>query len=247
METQKNSKNISINFRNLISYNIKGVLLDFDGTVVNSENSRYLSIKKILEVEYSIYFTEDEWKNTYKSLGTELIFKLILEKNNIKIIDNLPNMLYEKSKIIRTQIEEEEEVEIIEGFLEFYEQCNILGLKCIICSGGTSEHVQRILKKANLQIQGFGRDEYNNRKPAPDAWLKGLELLKLDKHEVLLFDDAKTGIVAGLRAGIKKCCAIDYDVEDFKDIQKDEQEIGIKTFKYFNNWKEVNLEELIKN
>ncbi|MFT4243864.1 MAG: HAD family hydrolase [Candidatus Woesearchaeota archaeon] len=235
---EKNNENNNSNSK------IKGILLDFDGTVVNSEQSRFRSIQQVLRKNFNIKFTQEIWERTYKSLGTELIFKLILEKNDIKTQIYSPSTLYEESKSIRTQIEEEEEVEVIRGFREFYEKCKNLELKCIICSGGTSEHVQRILKKAHLDIQGFGRDEYEKRKPSSDAWIKGLEILQLRADEVVLFDDAKTGIEAGLRAGITKCCAINYDTEDFKNIKDIEKEIGISVYKYFKNWKEVDIEKL---
>lgn len=223
---------------------IKGILLDFDGTVVNSEQSRFISIQKVLRKNFDIKFTQEMWESTYKSLGTELIFKRILEKNDLDTQIYSHSILYEESKKLRTRIEEEEEVEVIIGFRDFYEKCKKLQLKCIICSGGTSEHVQRILQKAHLDIQGFGRDEYEKRKPSPDAWIKGLEILQLRADEVVLFDDAKTGIEAGLRAGITKCCAINYDKEDFRDTKNIENEIGISVYKYFKNWEEVNIEEL---
>ena len=230
------------NFENNLK--IKGILLDFDGTVVNSEQSRFRSIQQVLIKNFDIKFTQEMWESTYKSFGTELIFKRILEKNDIDTQIYSPLVLYEESKSIRTKIEEEEEVEVIVGFRKFYEKCKKLQLKCIICSGGTSEHVQRILQKAHLDIQGFGRDEYEKRKPSPDAWIKGLEILQLRADEVILFDDAKTGIEAGLRAGITKCCAINYDKGDFKDIKVIENEVGISVYTYFKNWEEVDIEKL---
>lgn len=225
--------------------NIKGILLDFDGTVVDSEQSRYKSSKKILE-KYNFNLTKEMWEEKYKSLSSKVLFNEIIDFLNL---DNTYEELYQKAKKLRREIEEREGVEIIDGFLDFYKQCRELNLKCIVCSGGTTEHVQRILKQCRLDeigLQGFGREKYESRKPHPDAWITGLDELELSKDEVLLFDDAKTGIEAGLKAGIEKCCTINYDEKDFENFNEIEIEIGIKMWKKFNDWREVDIKELIK-
>ncbi|MFP4402280.1 MAG: HAD family hydrolase [Candidatus Nanoarchaeia archaeon] len=221
---------------------IKGILFDFDGTIVDSEHSRYESSKQVLK-EYGFDLTQQLWDTTYKSLSSQELFDDVIKQLLLEISSE---ELYQKAHTQRTQIENENGVRVIEGFREFYEECKKNNLQCVVCSGGTTEHVQRILKSCNIEIQGFGREEYEKRKPFPDAWLRGLELLGLNKDEVILFDDASSGIEAGLRAGIKKCCAINYGEEDFKHIEKIEQEVGVKTYQYFKNWKEVDIHKLIK-
>ncbi len=225
--------------------NIKGILLDFDGTVVDSEQSRYKSSKKILE-KYGFNLTKEMWEEKYKSLSSKQLFEDVI--NNLQL-NVTYEKLYNQAKKLRREIEEKEGVEIIEGFLDFYNQCRELNLKCIVCSGGTTEHVQRIINQCKLDeigLQGFGREKYELRKPHPDAWIEGLKELGLNKNEVLLFDDAKTGIEAGLKAGIEKCCTINYDEKDFENFNEIEIEIGIKMWKKFNNWKEIDIKELIK-
>lgn len=220
---------------------IKGILFDFDGTIVNSELSRFKSSKQILS-EYGFDLTQELWDKKYKALSSKELFEDVIQLLNLSISSN---ELYEQAHNLRTHIEKNEGVEIIDGFKEFYEECKYHNIKCIVCSGGTSEHVQRILKQCAIEIQGFGREEYDNRKPAPDAWLRGLELLNLHKDEVIVFDDASSGIAAGLRAGIKKCCAINYDKDDFEDFETIEKETRIRVYKYYKNWNEVNLRTLL--
>jgi putative hydrolase of the HAD superfamily len=40
-------------------------------------------------------------------------------------------------------------------------------------------------------------------KPAPDLFLKAQELLKLQKDELLVFEDSQNGILAATRAGMR--------------------------------------------
>lgn len=221
---------------------IKAILFDFDGTLVDSEHSRFESSKRILK-KFDFDLTDELWESKYKALSSKELFEDMIEKLNLSITSD---ELYFKAHELRTRIEKEEGVKVIDGFREFYEQCKKLDLKCIVCSGGTSEHVQRVLKQCKIDIAGFGREEYDKRKPAPDAWICGMKKLNVKPDEVLLFDDASTGIIAGLRAGIEKCCAINYDKEDFTNIEKYEEETRLKVFKYFNNWREVEIDKLIK-
>jgi beta-phosphoglucomutase-like phosphatase (HAD superfamily) len=220
---------------------IKGILFDFDGTIVNSEVSRFKSSQEILK-KYGFDLTEQLWEYKYKALSSKALFEDVIQVLNLTTSSD---ELYEQAHELRKSIERDQGVEIIEGFKEFYQECISYNLHCIVCSGGTSEHVQRILEQCDIQIQGFGREEYINRKPYPDAWLKGIELLGLSKEEVLIFDDASTGIEAGLRAGVEKCCAINYNNEDFKEIEHTEKLFGIRVYKYFKNWKDVELKKLI--
>ena len=221
---------------------IKAILFDFDGTVVDSEQSRFESSKRVLK-NYNFNLTNDMWENKYKSLSSKQLFEDVVELLNLSIS---PEELYSQAHNLRTQIERIKGVRVIDGFRDFYDQCKELGLKCIVCSGGTTEHVQRILKQCEIDIVGFGREEYENRKPAPDAWIYGMKKLGVKPNEVILFDDASTGIIAGLRAGVEKCCAINYNEEDFRDVIKYEEEVNLEVFKYFKNWKEVEIDKLIK-
>ena len=221
---------------------IKGVLLDFDGTVVDSEVSRYESSKIVLQ-EYGFDLTQELWESVFKAVSSKELFEYVIEELNLK---SSYEELYTKAKEIRTQIETQKGIELILGFLEFYAQCEELDLKCIICSGGTTEHVLRILNQCNLDIKGFGRERYKNRKPFPDAWIAGLEELGLQQDEVVLFDDASSGIEAGLRAGIEKCCAINYDKKDFENIERIEEKVGSTVFRYFSSWKDVDMKEIVE-
>lgn len=220
---------------------IKGILFDFDGTIVNSEISRFKSSQEILK-KYGFDLTQQLWEYKYKALSSKALFEDVIQVLNLTISSD---ELYEQAHELRKRIEREQGVEIIEGFKDFYQECISHNLQCIVCSGGTSEHVQRILKQCDIHIQGLGREEYISRKPYPDAWLKGLELLGLSKEEVLIFDDASTGIEAGLRAGVEKCCAINYNDEDFKEIEHTEELFGTRVYKYFKNWNDVELKKLI--
>jgi len=212
---------------------IKGVLFDFDGTIVDSEISRYKSIKAILS-KYDISFTKKDWDLKFKSMGSVDIFEMFKKKLNLSWKSN---EMYNKSHEIRYEIEKKEGVQIIKGFREFYDKLLSRGIKMLICSGGTTEHLKLVLNMLDLNsLDGFGREEYKNRKPAPDSFLEGLKRLGLNKREVIVFEDAKSGIEAANNAKLK-VVAINF-------IEKEIEGLNV-AFK-FKNYNQIDVNEILK-
>ena len=178
---------------------VRGILFDFDDTIVKSEDSRFESLKKVLRDE-NITFTRKEWDSEYRSLGSVPILDL-LKKKYFKKYDS--EELYLHSKEIR-EIIEDKGVELVAGFKELIKELDRREIKYLICSGGRGDHVQDLLKQHNLEdIDGFGREDYENRKPAPDAFLEGLKRLQLSPEEVIIFEDSYSGIQSGIATGCR--------------------------------------------
>ena len=210
---------------------LKGILFDFDGTIVDSEVSRYESLKHVLKDE-GIDFTQEMWDGEYKSLGSIEVLNF-LKKIYKKEWDS--KKLYDKSHEIRLNIEKNEGVPIIKGFREFLDKVNQLGLKTIVCTGGKTSHFNYVCDISNIKIDGIGREYYENRKPAPDCFLEGLKRLDLKNEEVLVFDDAHTGLEAANNAQIK-CVSINC-CEDISDLN---------IWREVKDYTEINFESLIE-
>lgn len=215
---------------------IKGILFDFDGTIVDSERSRLESINKVLE-KYDINISETDWVNKYLKLNTKPIFEQILKENDIQ---GYPSELYKESHKLRKLIVKKEGVDLIPNFVEFYDFCKEHDVKMIICSGGKKEFIDVILDKMKLKdIESFGRESYHNPKPAPDAYLKGLEILGLQPDEVAVFDDSYHGLLSAKNAKIRRFISINSQnpkVEDLNPYMK------VKDYRDFNFEKVLELE-----
>ena len=72
---------------------IKGILCDFDGTIVDSEISRFISINHVLE-DYKIKISKENWDKRYKSLGTK---KILEDNEDIQDAWNVIRDLYRSS------------------------------------------------------------------------------------------------------------------------------------------------------
>lgn len=88
-----------------------------------------------------------------------------------------------------------------EGLLEFLIQANI---PRSICTSSSADYAANLigrfgyLKEFDLILGG---DQIENGKPAPDAYLKVAELLKIDPTTMLVLEDSENGCRAAIAAG----------------------------------------------
>ncbi len=179
----------------------KGVIFDFDGTIVDSEIPRLMSLNEVLKLEGINYIISDEaWNLNYRRLRSVDILEDIKKRNNF---DYDSYKLYEKSHIIREELEKKG-VRVIRGFFRFYEFLKKHNIKMIIASGGRREHIQLIMAIDNLpKIEIIAREDYKNVKPEPDCYNLAIKKLGLSSKDVIIFDDSVTGLEAGIRAGAR--------------------------------------------
>ena len=67
-------------------YNFKALLLDLDGTLINSEKAFYESFKDILKNEYSIDITMEEYKK-YELEQNAMLLNVFLNKPRYLVLN----------------------------------------------------------------------------------------------------------------------------------------------------------------
>lgn len=214
--------------------NIKAFLLDFDGTVVLSEESRLWSTNKTLE-KYNIVISKENWDEKYKRTNSRDMFEDLKKHYTI---DESVEELYKRAKQFRSERIESKGLEVAKGFIDFYNKAIEHGIKILICSGGANEHIERSMKASGLpDIPFIGRDDYKNQKPNPDCYFSGMRLLGVSAQECLVIDDSYNGLLAGIKAG---CGVIGINCRDEKGIEEldlinivdDFTQISLEDFKY---------------
>lgn len=210
---------------------IEAVIFDMDGVIVDTEpihaeaRNRLLAERR-LDVE-TISPTaigrskRSFWGEVVQTYGlsdtadelTKREFELILaiaEKNNLPATDGL------------------------EALLRFLRDSKI---KAAVASSSDSKYVRRILEIIGLQdyfCVTVGGDQVVYAKPAPDVYLRALQLCGADSGRALAVEDSNTGARAAYAAGIS-CIAYDavtdeklkqifstctYKVTHLRDIEK---------------------------
>ena len=193
---------------------IRCILWDLDGTLINSEPQHYRAWKRTVK---RLYGVEDLDFEAYKAcIGTTLPV-------TVEIIGKICGRKLSEEEVVPEHLLDKRMLEEEEGFCpmpqaektvrKLYEK----GLKMAVASSSPEEYLHRVA--ASLQIEdcleacvsGIG---CAHSKPAPDVFLKAMEILGAKPEETLVVEDSENGVKAGLAAG---CRVIAIDNPDSGD------------------------------
>ncbi len=183
---------------NTISFkNIKGILFDMDGVVLDSEKLYSQSEKKLLS-QYGVKFNDSDWLNI-KGCTESQFYDLIYSKFNLTIprselikkgrsflkelfykklnymngFENIHSILKQKFKLALVTSTGIEMVNHINSFLSIYDKFDL-----VITSKDTKKH-----------------------KPNPEPYLLAMKKLNLKPSQCIVIEDSMQGIEAGKKAG----------------------------------------------
>ncbi|HJX38044.1 MAG TPA: HAD family hydrolase [Anaerolineae bacterium] len=179
---------------------IRGLILDFDGLILDTEGPAYQS-----------------WVEIYQELGADLPLSAwetwvggsphgfdpcgYLEGQLGRAVD--------REGLTERQLKREAELIEVQGVLPGVEQyiadAKRLGLKLGLASSSDCEWVYRYLEKLGLRDKFDSikcADDVENVKPEPDLYLAVLEGLGLRPQEAIALEDSPNGITSAQAAGL---------------------------------------------
>lgn len=178
---------------------IKAVIFDFDGLILDTETAWFDAYKETL-ISYKFDLPLEEFVKTVGSDGSpfyEYLKDQIGQDCNIKEISAKAKSIHHV-KMRSPQARE--------GVKDYLEEARKLGYKIALASSSSKEWVTDFLTRLEL-LHYFDiiitRDDVNNVKPAPDLYLKAIEVLKIDTKEAVAFEDSLNGLNAALTAGLR--------------------------------------------
>lgn len=213
--------------------NIKGVIFDFDGTLVDSQ----IDFKKIREK--IIYEAERlNLKIPKKDLPILELLEKIKKLNREKGYD-----FYKRGHEIlkREEIKASKKAKVKRGVRELLKKLRERNIKIGIITRNCREVVLKVVENFNIPYDIIlTRDDVEKTKPHPFHIIKCLKELKLKKNEVILVGDHIFDIRCGKKLNIK-CIGISNNGQkemflkegaDFvlKDIEDIEYILGLKPF-----------------
>jgi HAD superfamily hydrolase (TIGR01509 family) len=175
----------------------KAYLFDCDGTVVDSMPLHYVAWKKAL-AEWGCPFDEE----LFYSWGGKPPVEIVATLNQMyglkmpveAVAEHKENFYYEQLPHLQPVAEVVEHIEAQYGKIPF-----------AVVSGSSCESVIKSLTTIGLlgRFQVLvGSDDYENSKPAPDAFLLAAERLGMPPQDCLVFEDTALGIQAATAAGM---------------------------------------------
>ena len=208
--------------------NIKAVIFDLDGTLVDSMGV-WVNVDKIYMEKYNLveppgFYEEMEGKGFTE---TAIFFTEsfpTLDKTIEEIKDEWTKMVYN---------EYVERVELKDGVYEFLKSLCEKGIKCGVATSNSRQVAEAVLRARHIDEFFkvlYTSCEVKKGKPAPDVYLKVAEELKVLPKECLVFEDVPQGINAGLNAGMTVCAVDDWFSKEQEGIKKSLAHYYISTF-----------------
>ena len=188
-----------------------------DGTLIDSEYT-YIYAWLELFIEYNIPIKLEEiltWRGkSIQSINARINEHLNDMDATLKMRELRDEIFYKKLS--------NNEIEFKPFAIEILDYLDTGGIPYAIVTSTYKEKANRLLTHFNLmhriKFSVYG-DEIEHSKPAPDIYLKALEISGFNKEEVIIFEDSKSGIMAGMNAGIDVIYVVDREEIDISGLE----------------------------
>lgn len=208
---------------------IRVMIFDMDGVILDSEPLHELAREQMFE-KYGIAGAQDLPNPVGRS--TCGFWQLVLAKYGM---EGDPRVFEREHYELVSKLVVEKKLPPSQGLLPLLDWARERGIKRAIASSSTRKLVYTVLEHLNLAAYFDGvacGDEVENKKPAPDVYLRALSLVGADAAHAAAVEDSSSGIeaahAAGLRcfgyhnltSGIQDLSKADWQVEHLKEIQE---------------------------
>lgn len=176
--------------------NIKLILLDFDGTLVDTRKANaYAYIETLSEV--GVELTEKEYLEKYYGVRCIEFMRMLGFEDSTKIAELRQRKVELYPKYFDT----------VKLNTELWDWCCMMrkmGAKVWIVSTGHADNIRNVMRYLNLEdgIDGIiTGDDVEHSKPAPDPFLEAMRREGVTPAETIIFEDSAVGIEAARRTG----------------------------------------------
>ena len=172
------------------------LLFDFDGTLLDTNE---LILQSFLHVFDEILPGQYKKEDCLQFLGPSL------KETFDKVTPGKSEEMVEKYRTWNSE-HHDELVAQYDGVVETLEQLHAQGIRLVIVSTKQHKSIRRglnVIGITHLFEHIIGADDVTHVKPHPEPILKALELLQLEKQDVLMIGDNSHDIEGGQNAGVR--------------------------------------------
>jgi beta-phosphoglucomutase len=179
-------------------------IFDMDGVIVDSSGIHERAFVETLEsigLKFPPY-------NQFAGWATKEVITKVLNDYGVKADTETVSQLTKlKQKKALDFLNRGEGLKEIDGVIHYLQAVFSYGRTVALVTSATRERAEVVIKHLNIK-QYFSAivtsDDVKHGKPAPDPYLKALELLSDFKaEECLVHEDAEAGVISANRAGMK--------------------------------------------
>ena len=224
--------------------NIKCIIFDLDGVLVEAKHIHFESLNKALVEENPKYeISMEEHLLKFDGLKTDQKLKLLTKEKG------LPENLYQSIWNRKQELTAEAlfNLKKSENLIDTFKRLKKDKYKLICCSNSIRNTVYLVLSKLEI-IHYFdyilSNQDVNNSKPHPEIYWKAIGEYGLVPEEVLIVEDSPTGLAAATSSGAHVLRVVTPEEVTYKNIND-----YVSNIKYMNNnqnpWVDKNLNVLI--
>jgi putative hydrolase of the HAD superfamily len=177
---------------------IKGIILDFDGLVVDTETIWFQAFQETV-LQYGMNLTLEQFSRVIGTHDAELYS--LIEGNVAKSVtrEQIKQDAYELFHVKMV------EPVLRDGVKDYLETAAALGLQIGLASSSKRDWVEGYLKQLNIMdyFQVIKtKDDVKEVKPHPELYTQAHTALRILPHEGIAFEDSLNGLIAARKAGL---------------------------------------------
>ena len=207
-----------------MSCELRGIILDFDGTVAETERfgHRVAYNHAFDELRLGWNWDEDIYRDLLTVAGGKERLRYYLERYHLERLSDAStsDLIIE---IHRAKIKHfariAPTIPLRPGLLRLVREANAAGLKVAIATTASKHGVESLLAQ-DPSLPGMitliaANEAVEKKKPAPDVYLWALDRLALGAAECVAIEDSNVGLRAALAAGLQTIVTVsDYTADD---------------------------------
>jgi len=178
---------------------LKGVIFDMDGVLIDSHPIHKRAWQKFFD-SLGLAVSDEELNFVLDGRKKEDILRHFLGNlpdSQIKEFGHQKEMLFREEALC---------IDPVDGVLEFLEELSKAGIRVALASCGSKSRVNYILRQLNIYdrfVAIVTADDVQFGKPDPDIFRKAADRLGSGRAELLVCEDAISGVQAAKAAGIR--------------------------------------------
>jgi beta-phosphoglucomutase len=206
---------------------IKAIILDMDGVIVDTEPIQLEAFRVFLNL-HQIHVSEDFLQSLvgYSIQDNMADIKQKFFQN--KVFD-IPSAIRRRNEIYLKMIAQQK-LTPLAGVMELISFCLDTNIKLALASSSDQQQVDIIMNRLvnnfrivfDVVVTG---DDVQNKKPAPDIYLRVVEKLNLSAKSCLAFEDSRAGVESAKAAGVI-CFAVRNRYAEEKYLQQADRVIN---------------------
>jgi len=177
--------------------NIKLIISDFDGTLVNTFRANYEAYKRSFE-DVGLSLTEDKYRECFGFRYDDMMAYLNITDDEIKNLIREQKAQYYPSFFNL--------LEVNNVLLNFIRHFKLSGGKTALASTARRENLMNAITYINAEDAFnliLSGESVEKGKPDPEIYLKTMAEFNAKPEETLVFEDSEVGLMAADRAGTK--------------------------------------------